>query len=63
MRSQDRDLFSQFVKSLSNLLNQSKIVLSIDLPPDSKGSNNKYGPFDHKIIGNYCDYIIFMGYD
>ncbi|MFP7736606.1 glycosyl hydrolase family 18 protein [Priestia aryabhattai] len=63
VRSQDRDLFSQFVKSLSNLLNQSKIVLSIDLPPDSKGSNNKYGPFDHKIIGNYCDYIIFMGYD
>jgi spore germination protein YaaH len=63
VRSQDRNLFSEFVRNLSTTLKQSKIVLSIDLPPDSNGSNNEYGPFDHKALGSYCDYFIFMGYD
>lgn len=63
VRSQDRNLFSVFVRNLSTTLKQSKIVLSIDLPPDSNGSNKEYGTFDYKALGNYCDYLIFMGYD
>lgn len=57
----DRDIFSQFVKGLSDKLNNS-IKLSIDLPPDPNGGNEK-SPFDHKLLGKYCNYIIFMGYD
>lgn len=60
---QDRNAFSQFVKNLSSVLNQSTLILSIDLPPDPVGNSNKQAPFDHEVIGKYCDYIIFMGYD
>ncbi|NRD79712.1 hypothetical protein HPT25_20330 [Bacillus sp. BRMEA1] len=59
----DRGAFSQFIKNLSSELNKTSIVLSIDLPPDPNGRNNNGSPFDHDIIGKYCDYIVFMGYD
>ncbi len=59
---EDRQAFSQFVKDLSGPLNKEKILLSIDLPPDPSGRNTN-APFDHKQLGKYCDYIIFMGYD
>ncbi|MDQ0201412.1 glycosyl hydrolase family 18 protein [Neobacillus ginsengisoli] len=61
--SEDRNAFSQFVKTLSDGLNKSSVILSIDLPPETIGSNNKGTPFDHELLGRYCNYIIFMGYD
>jgi spore germination protein YaaH len=61
--SEDRNAFSQFVKALSNGLNKSSVILSIDLPPETIGSNNIGTPFDHEVLGKYCNYIIFMGYD
>lgn len=59
----DREALSQFIKYLSDELNKTSISLSIDLPPDPNGNNNTASPFDHKIIGKYCNYIVFMGYD
>lgn len=61
--SSDRAAFSQFIKSLSTELNKTSIILSIDLPPDPGEKNNEQSPFDHNIIGKYCNYVIFMGYD
>lgn len=58
----DRAAFSGFIKNLASELSKSSIILSIDIPPDS-GGNNEQSPFDHKILGKYCDYIVFMGYD
>lgn len=60
--SQDRNAFSQFIKSLSSVLHQSHVILSIDIPPDQRGVND-HAPFDHQVLGQYCDYIAFMGYD
>jgi spore germination protein YaaH len=60
---QDRNAFSQFIKNLSKALNKTSLILSIDLPPDPKGSNNQQTSFDHELLGKYCNYIIFMGYD
>ena len=60
---EDRKVFSQFIKNLSNELNKTSIILSIDLPPDPNGKNNNQSPFDHVVIGKYCNYIVFMGYD
>jgi spore germination protein YaaH len=59
----DREAFSQFIKELSNELNKTSIVLSIDLPPDPDGKSNQQSPFDHKVMGKYCNYVVFMGYD
>ncbi|MGG3694382.1 glycosyl hydrolase family 18 protein [Heyndrickxia ginsengihumi] len=61
--SNDRTLFSAFVKNLSTKLSQANISLSIDLPADPKGNLNSASGFDHKLLATYCDYIIFMGYD
>jgi spore germination protein YaaH len=61
--SGDREAFSQFIKKLSTELNKTSIILSIDLPPDPSGKNNIQSPFDHTVIGKYCNYIVFMGYD
>lgn len=61
--SADREAFSRFIEYLSVELNKTSIVLSIDLPPDPNGTNNNGSPFDHEVIGKYCDYIVFMGYD
>jgi spore germination protein YaaH len=60
--SADRNAFSQFIKQAATELGKSSIILSIDLPPDPNGQNGQ-APFDHKVIGKYCKYIIFMGYD
>ncbi len=60
--SQDRNTFSQFIKSLSSALHQSHVILSIDIPPDAKGGNDS-SPFDHQVLGQYCDYVALMGYD
>lgn len=54
--SSDRVAFSQFVENLAVELNKASIILSIDLPLDPNA-------YDHEIIGKYCDYIVFMGYD
>lgn len=59
---EDRQAFSQFMKDLAVQLDKGKILLSIDLPPDPAGMNTN-APFDHELLGKYCDYIIFMGYD
>jgi spore germination protein YaaH len=59
----DREAFSQFIINLSHELNKTSIVLSIDLPPDPDGKNNQQSPFDRKVIGEYCNYAVFMGYD
>jgi spore germination protein YaaH len=59
----DRERFSQFIINLSRELNKTSIVLTIDLPPDPGEKNNQQSPFDHKIIGKYCNYVVFMGYD
>jgi len=61
--SNDRNAFSQFVKALSMELSKTSIILSIDLPPDPSGKDNNQAPFDHKVIGQYCNYVVFMGYD
>lgn len=58
----DRNQFSQFIEQMSNRLKQSNTVLSIDLPPDPKAGNQK-SPFDHAVLGKYCNYVVFMGYD
>lgn len=60
--SNDRDAFTSFVKNLSEGLKKSSLVLSVDLPAEQTGSNAQ-APFDHKQLGKYCNYIIFMGYD
>jgi spore germination protein YaaH len=62
VKREDRQAFSQFMKDLSGQLDKGKILLSIDLPPDPAGRNTNT-PFDHELLGKYCDYIIFMGYD
>lgn len=61
--SGDRDAFSQFIKNLAKELTNTSIMLSIDLPPDPGETNNEQSPFDHKVIGEYCNYVVFMGYD
>jgi spore germination protein YaaH len=61
--SGDREAFSQFIENLSNELNKTSIIFSIDLPPDPNEKNTNQSPFDHKVIGEYCNYIVFMGYD
>lgn len=61
--SSDRGAFSQFIKNLSNELNKTSIIFSIDLPPDPGEKNNNQSPFDHNVIAKYCNYIVFMGYD
>jgi spore germination protein YaaH len=60
---EDRGAFSQFIKNLSTELSKTSIILSIDLPPDPSGKDNTQSPFDHKAIGKYCNFIVFMGYD
>lgn len=60
---QDRNTFSQFVKNLSSGLNKSTAILSIDLPPDPSVGNNNQASFDHELLGKYCNYVFFMGYD
>ncbi|WP_088011902.1 glycosyl hydrolase family 18 protein [Gottfriedia acidiceleris] len=60
---QDRNNFSMFINQLSQALHSSNVLLSIDIPPDFKGSGNKNTPFDHQELGLDCDYVIFMGYD
>jgi spore germination protein YaaH len=59
----DREVFSQFIIQLSHELKKTSIVLSIDLPPDPSGKKNQQSPFDHKVLGEYCNYVVFMGYD
>jgi spore germination protein YaaH len=59
----DREAFSQFIINLSHELNKTSIILSIDLPPDQEEKGNQQSPFDHKVIGEYCNYVVFMGYD
>jgi spore germination protein YaaH len=59
----DRKALSQFIINLSHELNKTSIVLSIDLPPDPVGKNNQQSPFDHKVMGEYCNYVVFMGHD
>lgn len=61
--SGDREAFSQFIQALSKELNKTSIILSIDLPPDPNEKNNDLSPFDHNVIGKYCNYVVFMGYD
>ena len=63
VNSGDREAFSQFIINLSQELNKTSIILSIDLPPDPGEKNNQQSPFDHKIIGEYCNYVVLMGYD
>lgn len=63
VNSGDREAFSQFIEKLSNELTKTSIALSIDLPPDPNGTNNNQAPFDHQVIGKYCNYVVFMGYD
>ncbi len=60
--NQDRNAFSQFIKNISSTLHQSHIILSIDIPVDVKAGNDS-SPFDHQVLGQYCDYIALMGYD
>jgi len=61
--AKDRDNFSNFIQKLSRTLHSSNILLSIDISPDHTGSENRNTPFDHEILGIFCDFIIFMGYD
>ncbi|WP_369795827.1 glycosyl hydrolase family 18 protein [Fictibacillus sp. FJAT-27399] len=36
----------------------------MDIPPDSNNyKNNNNAPFNHTILGKYCDFVVFMGYD
>jgi spore germination protein YaaH len=61
--AKDRDNFSNFIQKLSRALHSSNILLSIDISPDHTGTENLNTPFDHEILGIFCDYVIFMGYD
>jgi spore germination protein YaaH len=58
----DRDAFSQFVMGLSKAIKQYHMTLSIDLQPESKDNQASLSSFNQQ-LGQYSDYIVFMGYD
>ena len=59
----DRALFSAFIQELSKSLHATHLSLSIDIPPDPVLGQNSAEPFDHTVLGQYCDAVILMGYD
>lgn len=62
VRAGDRGSFVDFIINLSQALKQENIKLSVDVQPETGGTPGDITSFN-KILGEYCDYIIFMGYD
>lgn len=61
LTAEDRTAFTGFMMGLSNALKPNHITLSVDLQPE-QGTPDSISSFN-KMMGKYCDYIIFMGYD
>lgn len=58
----DRSAFTTFIISLSKQLKKDNVTLSVDIQPDQSNSQQDLANF-HRLLGQYCDYVIFMGYD
>lgn len=58
----DLSTFGQFIKDLSVPMKQKNINLSIDIQPEPQNASPSYVSFN-KLIGTYCDEVVFMGYD
>lgn len=60
---ENRDLYSQFVKDLSEKLRAKGIPLSVDVTPIEKTSVMFSMCYDRKTLSQYADYMMLMAYD
>ncbi len=61
----DKNLYNEFIRKISNILHQNNFILITSLAP--KSSENQpgilYEAHDYKFHGKYADYIILMTYE
>lgn len=58
----DRDLFTTFVKELSEKAKSENIMISVDVTPQISSDVTKE-PYDRKALAEICDYVVVMAYD
>lgn len=63
MYSDDRELFSEFIKELSEKLHENGKILSVDVTKINRGSMFYSMCYDRTEISKYADFVILMGYD
>lgn len=58
----DRDLFTTFVKELSEKAKSENIMISVDVTPQISSDVTKE-PYDRKALAEICDLVVIMAYD
>lgn len=58
----DRDLFTTFVKELSEKVKSENIMISVDVTPQISSDVTKE-PYDRKALAEICDLVVIMAYD
>lgn len=58
----DRDLFTTFVKELSEKAKSENIMISVDVTPQISSDVTKE-PYDRKVLAEICDLVVIMAYD
>ncbi|MEW6173401.1 MAG: stalk domain-containing protein [Bacillota bacterium] len=61
----DRNLYSEFLKRLSDALKPGGYLLTVAVPAKTTNDtqNSWSGAFDYEAIGRTCDYMVLMTYD
>lgn len=58
----DRDLFTTFVKEISEKAKSENIMISVDVTPQISSDVTKE-PYDRKALAEICDLVVIMAYD
>lgn len=58
----DRDIFTTFVKELSEKAKSENIMISVDVTPQISSDVTKE-PYDRKALAEICDLVVIMAYD
>ncbi len=63
MYAEDAELFTLFIKDLSEKLHENNIILSVDVTKINKGSMFYSMCYNRAELSKYADYVILMAYD